>query len=226
MQLRLIFIIFIFIFSGKDGFPQEECLFDTTKIIFKAKLHILDEVLLDGSTICKSEDISKYLSELDQLEILYLDSKGFNRFGCKFMFIALGVVDIDNNLYTISPYVLGYVKKKNYFKFYRLAGFVHNDFRIFLNDLPKYIPYTKSEIGKAKNFNRIFSVNGLDFSCLFSALKDRKTKQFHHCLYSNLKFKIHRYNLYYFDKEDKNEVKSREINKLKSMGRFAPIENP
>lgn len=92
-----------------------------------------------------------------------------------------------HDYYYDNIYLLAVIKTHGSLRFYRLKGFLDNDFELFINDLCMLIPYSKKEIKKNHYLIERFWVESLDFECLRDSYLKKKNRK---CDYSNIERNI------------------------------------
>lgn len=184
MNMRYLFIILVFWeYSGfSQNLPNS---FETIK--FNAKKIVFTESL-GNLTIFKNQDDYNQLWQIFNAAytVELVQNEGFNKHTSinDICFIkveykkqdTLPAKNIKVNDYALDNlYILGIGRVERVIKFYKLKGFVENDFKQFAFDLPKIIPYSYKELFNEKDILKYFSIESVDLECLYyKYIKNKK----------------------------------------------------
>ena len=168
MMKKVCFFIFVLLSIGFQTYSQTTK--DTLDVVINAKISFLSQ----GISFFTAKQINHILNDSSNYDIL-----SNNGFGNEVIFIKLKFrgdfarvrnKKIDDSLYIQNKvpfscdYIISYKWKEN--KFYRLKGFIQNDFILFFNK--KYTAKNR------QSFLNQFWIDELDMSCLFDSFFGRQ----------------------------------------------------
>lgn len=189
------------------------------RYIFEIKLLLLDEIMLNEPYFSDYGKVLEFFPKMDFFNFRMLKCSGFEE---NMIFIEVAQPDKERPRYTNTPFIVCFLDFPNSDRpqSYRLAGFVKNDFFLFIQMIKRLDQGLNYRVRNYSSFNRYFSVEGLDCECLFESLKQyKKNKAYFPCLLSNLLYDHNKYSSYSFDRSvEYDSRKTIQINLKKSMG--------
>ncbi|MBW6498906.1 MAG: hypothetical protein K0B09_10985 [Bacteroidales bacterium] len=181
--MRIILFKIIFIHASIACFGQ---VVDTTAILFNSKLNTVNfsNILFDNELI---EKLPLILNDTFFCKASILETVGFRDVTFvkvsfadeKFSEIIKYPIDnINNKIFDkeeiyFSNFVLAYSHKKN--RFYKIKGFVNNEFDIFYYDYSITSDnLEKKVLRNRRSFLRNYKIEGIDLNCLYKSLRAKR----------------------------------------------------
>jgi hypothetical protein len=187
MKIRLMFIVFVM----SIGYSYSQDYVDTINVMYNAKINTIkfksiqiqrDKLLdlnrvINDTVFCKAK-VLKHTGFRNTIfiKIIIADKlvhdlfRGYGDFEKNYIDFRNGVEE-----YSYSEFILAYsiIKKK----YYKLKGFVENDFPLFHRDYIMIHGSTEGDIlYKRKKWMKYYSVEELDLYCLMKSRKARKKR--------------------------------------------------
>lgn len=174
---------FLLLLTMSFGGMAQNLAIDTSKIEFSAKLKCFEAGIFDEN---------EFQFFLSHLSVKWLQSSGFNSNRVIFILIEKRKNAVDtmtylhkkinqdannyksNKILGDCDYVLAYSLYDNFF--YRLKGFVENDFQVFIEDQSKSDPIVKMYKRNRVQFIQRFTIEDLEIPCLWDRFIIKKKK--------------------------------------------------
>lgn len=197
MTIRIIIFKILFFSTSVVCFGQ---IGDTVKILFSSKLNVVnftnnlfDEdlvkkipFLLNDTTYCKATVLESVgFKEVIFIKVSFADENFYELLGYPIKDLENKNLDAKQEIY-FSDFVLAYYPKKN--KFYKIKGFVNNEFDMFYYDYSISANNLEKEtLRNQKSFLQNYKVDGIDLDCLYEAihLKKKPSLKDYPCLEPN-----------------------------------------
>jgi hypothetical protein len=156
---------------GQEGLNLEQ----KTNVEYFAKLETLRFSNRHGFLPKRTIFNLDSLLHSDNFKTRFLNKKGFSTFS--FIEVAYAEDDLmqtailsrDPQINQFYQFILGYDHINH--KFYRLKGFLQNEFKLFLSEVKIYYALRNRRVLTDKQFLSDFEVDELDFECLMKAHK-------------------------------------------------------